>query len=157
MASELLIQATQFLSRILSGPLVDEGLCRESLGAGPRDPAAAQLYLQIPVRSRPKVSFYFDSAFYLAGNPDVAAAGVDPFVHFIQYGCAEGRCPHPLVDLPFMRSIDPYLFSESPSPVHLRDILESNLLDPSPYFSIEYYRSQTGASAQETSLLAHFL
>lgn len=35
----------------------------------------------------------FDDAFYLAGNPDVAAAGTDPLEHYIVAGEAEGRFP----------------------------------------------------------------
>ena len=35
----------------------------------------------------------FDAAFYLANNPDVAAAGVDPFEHFMTLGWREGRDP----------------------------------------------------------------
>ena len=37
----------------------------------------------------------FDGEFYLASNPDIAAAGVDPFDHFFRYGFQEGRCPNP--------------------------------------------------------------
>jgi glycosyltransferase involved in cell wall biosynthesis len=33
----------------------------------------------------------FNADFYLANNPDVAAAGVDPFQHFVSYGRDEGR------------------------------------------------------------------
>lgn len=33
----------------------------------------------------------FDSASYLALNPDVAAAGVDAYQHYVDYGYAEGR------------------------------------------------------------------
>jgi hypothetical protein len=33
----------------------------------------------------------FDRAEYLAANPDVAAAGVDPVVHYVEYGKAENR------------------------------------------------------------------
>ena len=35
----------------------------------------------------------FDPAFYLARNPDVAAAGVDPFLHYLGFGHREGRDP----------------------------------------------------------------
>ena len=37
----------------------------------------------------------FDSAFYLASYPDVAAAGVIPALHFAQHGRREGRLPMP--------------------------------------------------------------
>lgn len=38
----------------------------------------------------------FDSRWYLAQNPDVAAAGIDPLEHFLSSGMAEGRDPGPL-------------------------------------------------------------
>lgn len=36
---------------------------------------------------------HFDSKYYLDANPDVAAAGVDPFGHFNEWGWREGRDP----------------------------------------------------------------
>ena len=38
----------------------------------------------------------FDRAWYLAVNPDVAAAGIDPWRHYVEYGHAEGRLGAPL-------------------------------------------------------------
>lgn len=35
----------------------------------------------------------FNTSEYLAANPDVAAAGVNPFTHYLQFGAAEGRAP----------------------------------------------------------------
>lgn len=35
----------------------------------------------------------FDTSYYLAQNTDVAAAGVNPFQHFLSFGSAEGRFP----------------------------------------------------------------
>lgn len=35
----------------------------------------------------------FDAGYYLRQNPDVAAAGVDPYQHFMAYGWREGREP----------------------------------------------------------------
>jgi hypothetical protein len=37
----------------------------------------------------------FDAAFYLAANPDVAEAGIDPLEHFMRFGWQEGRDPTP--------------------------------------------------------------
>ncbi|MEM9010189.1 MAG: hypothetical protein AAGE18_03110 [Pseudomonadota bacterium] len=34
-----------------------------------------------------------DPEWYLAENPDVAEAGLDPLVHFVRFGLAEGRAP----------------------------------------------------------------
>lgn len=38
-------------------------------------------------------SGYFDAEFYLANNPDVANAGVNPVEHFLDFGGHEGRKP----------------------------------------------------------------
>lgn len=38
-------------------------------------------------------SAHFDRAYYLSANPDVAASGMDPLLHFIWYGEAESRKP----------------------------------------------------------------
>jgi hypothetical protein len=37
----------------------------------------------------------FDSGSYLAANPDIAAAGLHPLVHYIEHGAREGRPLHP--------------------------------------------------------------
>lgn len=39
-----------------------------------------------------------DAEFYLRTNPDVAAARMDPVKHYVKYGAAERRQPHPLFD-----------------------------------------------------------
>ena len=127
-------------------------------GSGPSDINTARLYLQIPVRARPRLSYFFDSEYYLVTNPDVGAAGVDPFIHFVQYGCAESRPPHPLIDFSYMRSLDEHLFSSSPSVTQLHEALSLNLVDPSPYFSLDYYKGQAwGSDESDRGLLGHFL
>lgn len=40
----------------------------------------------------------FDAAWYLAVNPDVAAQGRNPLVHYLELGCSEGRLPRASVD-----------------------------------------------------------
>lgn len=40
----------------------------------------------------------FDDAFYLRENPDVAADEVDPLLHYLMYGAAEGRWPNATFD-----------------------------------------------------------
>ena len=35
----------------------------------------------------------FDASYYLKSYPDIAAAGIDPFEHYINYGYTEGRNP----------------------------------------------------------------
>jgi len=64
----------------------------------------------------------FDSSFYLAHNPDVAAAGVDPYQHYLTYGWHEGRNPDALFDTKYylaqnpdvrMAGVNPLLHFES--------------------------------------------
>ncbi len=45
-----------------------------------------------------KGSGLFDRTWYLAKYPDVAAAGIDPWRHFITHGMGEGRSPGPGFD-----------------------------------------------------------
>jgi hypothetical protein len=40
----------------------------------------------------------FDTTFYLDCYPDVAEGSLDPVQHYVRYGAAEGRNPHPLFD-----------------------------------------------------------
>ena len=45
-----------------------------------------------------EASGLFDAEWYLAQNPDVRAAGMDPLVHYVRHGAAQGRSPNPLFD-----------------------------------------------------------
>ena len=36
---------------------------------------------------------FFNTAYYLSHNPDIAAAHIDPLRHYEQYGWKEGRDP----------------------------------------------------------------
>jgi len=49
----------------------------------------------------------FDTAYYLAHNPDVAAANVDPYQHFMTYGWREGRNPNAMFDLAYYARQNP--------------------------------------------------
>jgi hypothetical protein len=37
----------------------------------------------------------FDEEWYVAQNPDVARSGINPLIHYVQHGAAEGRVPFP--------------------------------------------------------------
>lgn len=50
--------------------------------------AIVELEASDPVRAE------FDADFYLASNPDVLAAGLDPYQHFMSWGWREGRDPN---------------------------------------------------------------
>jgi glycosyltransferase involved in cell wall biosynthesis len=62
------------------------------------DPVAhfhAQDWRQEAKRQSRKPNRYFDPEFYLKANPDVAAVGPDPLLHYLEFGDAEGRDPSP--------------------------------------------------------------
>ncbi|MDP3414621.1 glycoside hydrolase family 99-like domain-containing protein [Falsiroseomonas sp.] len=48
------------------------------------------------IRLKVARSGLFDRDYYLAAHPDVAAAGIDPVDHYLEYGWREGRDPSPL-------------------------------------------------------------
>jgi hypothetical protein len=49
----------------------------------------------------------FDASFYLAANPDVASADVDPLEHYFYTGWREGRAPSPDFDVNYYLSQNP--------------------------------------------------
>lgn len=51
----------------------------------------------------------FDAAYYLQQNPDVAAAGIDPYWHFMNVGWHEGRNPDACFDTKYYLSSNPDL------------------------------------------------
>jgi len=72
----------------------------EAHSAAPAMPAMAEMPAVISASPEPTPSpaapvlppqEEFDPAFYLESNPDVAEAGVDPYLHFVTCGAAEGR------------------------------------------------------------------
>jgi len=52
---------------------------------------------ELPTEDRELISTsgFFDAAWYLSQNPDVAAAGVDPVAHYLEFGGVELRDPSP--------------------------------------------------------------
>ena len=67
--------------------------------------------LQLPARRRAVAevtnSGLFDPSYYLKTNPDVAAAGVNPLMHFLKQGWTEGRDPNPLFDTSYYLETNP--------------------------------------------------
>ena len=150
-------KARTFINLVLSSPFVDDNLCQTNLGTGKRNPYTAERYLQLPVSARPKISYLFDNAYYIARYRDIAlAAGVDPLVHFILTGCQEKRSPHPLFDLGYMTNSNYNLLSTEPSTIELYNVIRANLVDPSPYFLIDEYRKQLDADT-DMGYLLHYL
>jgi hypothetical protein len=80
----------------------------------------------------------FSSQFYDGANPDVAAAGVSPWLHYQVHGRAEGRSPHPLIDADYLAMSIPGI----PRSEVIDEYLTSPKLwvfDPSPYVDCQKF------------------
>lgn len=97
----------------------------------------------------------FDANFYLASNPDVAAAGMDPLQHFLQHGLGEDRDPHPLVDIRCIRS---QLGGAVLDPKRLSEALADPSIQPHPLFDARAYLvANPDVAASGMAPLAHFI
>ena len=56
---------------------------------------ALEHYRNCGWRERRRASPAFDTVWYLSHNPDVAELGINPLVHYIRHGIAQGRLPAP--------------------------------------------------------------
>jgi O-antigen biosynthesis protein len=59
----------------------------------------------------------FDPAWYVAQNPNVAAAGMDPLTHYLAVGSAEGRRPNSLFDPVWYRTQNPDVAASGMEPL----------------------------------------
>lgn len=101
----------------------------------------------------------FSIAYYLANNPDVAAAGVDPYQHFMFYGGREGRSPDPLFDAAYYLSQNPDIAAAGLNPlVHFEQYGWREGRDPSLLFSsAKYLAANPDVKATGIDPLLHYL
>ena len=96
--------------------------------------AIKSIISRVGIRSRSKL---FDEEYYRISYPDVAAAGVDPYNHFLRYGIIENRQPNELFN-------PQYYLSQVGSPVadptthYLRTGAKLGF-DPHPVFDTKWY------------------
>jgi ubiquinone/menaquinone biosynthesis C-methylase UbiE len=64
-----------------------------ALDSQTRNPNIAKLISTVAGRGSKLLSASLHSDWYRAQNPDVAAAGVDPYEHWLSFGVGEGRLP----------------------------------------------------------------
>ena len=85
----------------------------------------------------------FDRFFYLERYPDVARSGLDPLAHFLWFGAAEGRQPHPLFDTAGYLAENPDVAARGRNPLahFLRDGWRERRR-PNALFDAEWYREQ---------------
>ncbi|MDA8252553.1 MAG: glycoside hydrolase family 99-like domain-containing protein [Rhodospirillales bacterium] len=145
------------MHRLLCSPFVEEDRFRTALGGGRGDIGTIIRYLSVNPLSRPALSVYFDRDFYLATNPELLEQQTDPLLHFLEFGLAGLRAPHPLVDVHFIASEDPAALGKPRDVARLLDVLENDLIPPSPYFDPAWYAAELGEAAPSRGLLRHFL
>ena len=82
----------------------------------------------------------FDTAYYLAQNPDVAAAGVDPYQHYMAYGWRDGRNPSALFNTRYYLNQNSDVAAAGVNPLtHFENYGWSEGRDPSIAFSLSRY------------------
>jgi glycosyltransferase involved in cell wall biosynthesis len=70
----------------------DPPFVRQQMGGRPM-PALVGFLKAVAVGQRYRPNRFFDYAYYLNANPDVASVGVDGYLHFVRSGADEGRLP----------------------------------------------------------------
>jgi hypothetical protein len=100
----------------------------------------------------------FDGAFYLRKYPDLAAAGVNPLRHYLRYGAAEGRKPHPLFDPDYYLRRNPRARTGGNPLVHFLEKGGASGMSPHPLFDCgSYLRAHSDAAAEGVNPLVHHL
>lgn len=146
---------------------------------------ALAAYLGAPFEHDPGPGF--SSRHYLLANPDVAAAGIHPLLHYLRYGQAEGRLRFPVGSpMPASASMprdseriereysliratalfDAEYYLSTYADVHkagidpLRHFVEHGANEgrlPNPFFDTRHYQSRQMEADEETNPLAHYL
>lgn len=101
----------------------------------------------------------FDSDWYLSHNTDVASAGIDPVVHYLKFGAAEGRDPSPLFDSDWYLAQYSDVAQEGLNPlVHYLQFGSTEGRDPNPLFDSSWYLTQYPDVAEaRVNPLVHYL
>ncbi len=82
----------------------------------------------------------FDANYYLTHNPDVAAAGVDPLIHYLTQGFLEGRNPNAWFDTKYYLKQNPDVAASGQNPlVQYETVGWKQGRDPSLMFSDSKY------------------
>jgi hypothetical protein len=101
----------------------------------------------------------FDKKWYLEQNADVADAAVDPVRHYLAFGAAEGRNPHPLFDTRWYLATNADVAAAGGNPLsHFLAWGWHEGRDPNPFFDTDWYltRYKDVANAQ-INPLRHYI
>ena len=100
----------------------------------------------------------FDDDFYNASYPDVVAAGIDPMLHYVRHGAAEGRWPNPYFDTGYYRGGHQAATDPTNPLAHYAESADSALVRTGAHFDGAFYRARyADAMASPMTPLEHFL
>jgi SAM-dependent methyltransferase len=104
-------------------------------------------------------SHLFSALDYLKRYPDVTAANVDPLLHYIRQGEAEGRIAHPLFDAVFYRKQVPETGEANMTALaHYASAGAAAGFDPHPLFDTDWYLQQNpDVAAAGVNPLYHYM
>ena len=134
-----IIETTQ--PATLSGNKLTIGAVSATLAARPGDtlrldalPTGTRLTITDPL---------FDAAYYLSHNPDIKAAGVDPYLHYITAGYKEGRDPSALFSTSFYLRTNSDIAAAGINPLlHFETTGWKEGRNPDAVFNVQYYLAQ---------------
>ena len=106
-----------------------------------------------------KRSPLFDRQYYLTSNPDIPESGIDPIIHYLKEGAAQGRNPNPWFDTSFYMSTHPGVVSVGINPLFHYMILGAHQgYNPHPLFDTSYYVKENPTVAESgINPLSHFI
>lgn len=133
--------------------LMASGLWRGS------DIATASAYVRRKADPTAQPLSLFDQAWYLAQNPDAAAYGRAPLVHYLLHGAARGLSPHPLLDGLWyaQRHADELRVSGATPLAHFLDRGAAAGCDPHPLFNLAHYYAETPDLAVGEDPVSHYV
>ncbi len=101
----------------------------------------------------------FDAAYYLASNPDVKAAGVDPSQHYLNFGWKEGRNPDAFFDTSYYLAQNPDVAAAKLDPLlHFELFGWKEQRTPSLVFSSsKYLAANPDVAAAKVNPLLHYM
>lgn len=137
--SESLAEQTRILEAYESKSSVQTGFLRRIFQGGRSRPTASERWQIDVIRS----SKLFSAVQYLQRYPDVAAAKIDPLLHYIRYGEKEARDIHYLFDAAYYRRN--YIAAsrlQISSLAHYQSIGIASGNDPHPLFDTDFYLQQ---------------
>ena len=101
----------------------------------------------------------FDEVYYLSQNPDIAAAEIDPFQHYMSVGWRENRDPNKFFSSGFYSNFNADLKKDGDiNPLqHYVEFGVQELRDPSPFFDTSFYlENNLDVANGDTNPVEHF-